>query len=144
MASSTTSSSISSISTRRLLVDRRSYEDRAAEAAAALKRYPLPLPTADGADEEEQPPEPDPLPKAKHPATATDLDILALHNLYRANHGAAPLDWDPRLAAGAEYLTSQCPLGHSGVRGLGENMARWVLLGSLVCHVCGGGGGGGC
>jgi hypothetical protein len=123
-ASATRSSTGAGASRKLLQLGLQQHDDPV--AAGMLARYSLPVPANDGSDEEEQPPAPDDLPKGNGPASQSDLEILDMTNEYRANHGAPPLAWDPRLAAGAEYLTSQCPPGHSGARGLGENMARGV------------------
>jgi hypothetical protein len=41
----------------------------------------------------------------------------------RAKHGAPALEWDASIAATSQSWAAGCPNGHSGQRGLGENMA---------------------
>lgn len=94
-------------------------------AAAALAAAQAAAEATDG--DEEEAPAPDALPEAPDAApTPGDLDVLNAMNRMRAKHGAPPLKWDARLKAGAEYYAGGCPLGHSGARGLGENMA-WCV-----------------
>jgi uncharacterized protein YkwD len=49
--------------------------------------------------------------------------VLQRHNELRARHGAAPLSWDAPLAAQAQGYADGCPNGHSGMSGVGENLA---------------------
>lgn len=49
------------------------------------------------------------------------------HARRRARHGVPPLVWDDSAAVAARSWASGCPMGHSGVDGLGENMAWWVV-----------------
>jgi len=80
--------------------------------------------------DEETVPDPDPLPAPSNP-TATPADevakgLLKMHNDLRAKHGAPVMQWDPALVATAGNWAAKCPKGHSGIRGIGENMAWWV------------------
>ncbi|MCX0274259.1 CAP family protein [Nocardia zapadnayensis] len=48
---------------------------------------------------------------------------LTLHNQYRADYGAAPLQWDAALAAGAQKWAESCEFTHSQAGGgYGENL----------------------
>lgn len=89
--------------------------------------------------DEEAVPAPDPLPRAGGGPAPEDLRALQLINERRRRHGAAPLAWDPQLAAAAGAYAKWCPLGHSGARGLGESMAWWA---PRACFEGGAGGGG--
>ncbi|KAF6253115.1 CAP domain-containing protein [Scenedesmus sp. NREL 46B-D3] len=64
------------------------------------------------------------------PAAAADpsvpaeyASVLAATNAHRARHQAPAAAWDAALAARAQAFASGCPSGHSGDRGVGENMA---------------------
>ncbi|KAG1658933.1 hypothetical protein FOA52_003103 [Chlamydomonas sp. UWO 241] len=48
--------------------------------------------------------------------------VVALHNKYRARHGAPPLTWDSGLALLAGGHAGRCKFEHSGLR-YGENIA---------------------
>jgi hypothetical protein len=50
--------------------------------------------------------------------------VLAATNAYRAKHQAPALAWDAALAARAQAYAGGCPNGHSGDRGVGENMGE--------------------
>ncbi len=86
--------------------------------------------------DEETVPTPDPLPTASDPTTSpadpSAQLILKMHNDYRALHEGTPaLKWDPALVVTAGNWAANCPKGHSGIRGIGENMAWWVF--GCVC-----------
>lgn len=78
----------------------------------------------DNSKHDEESPPPDPLPAGGAGITGDDARIvLAWTNWYRGLHNAPPLTWDPSLASSAANFAARCPKGHSGTRGLGENMA---------------------
>ncbi|GLI60506.1 hypothetical protein VaNZ11_002669 [Volvox africanus] len=58
---------------------------------------------------------------------AGGADVLSLHNRYRAAHHAAALDWSPSLVSSAQNwannLANGCAFYHSGMQGVGENLA---------------------
>lgn len=43
--------------------------------------------------------------------------------MYRTRHQAPAIQWDAAIAKQAAAFASGCPQGHSGTRGVGENMA---------------------
>jgi Cysteine-rich secretory protein family len=49
--------------------------------------------------------------------------LVQKHNELRARHGVQALVWDWNLAWHAYDYVSACPDGHSGVQGIGENLA---------------------
>jgi uncharacterized protein YkwD len=49
--------------------------------------------------------------------------LVDKHNELRARHGVPPLAWDWALAWNSYNYVSGCPTGHSGVQGVGENLA---------------------
>jgi len=55
--------------------------------------------------------------------TSSGINGLALHNSFRAKYGAPAMTWDATIAAGAQAYAETCASGHSGVSGLGENLA---------------------
>ncbi|WIA37933.1 hypothetical protein OEZ86_001310 [Tetradesmus obliquus] len=62
------------------------------------------------------------LPTSADPA-AEYAAVLTATNAYRAKHQAPPLAWDAALAVRAQAFAAGCPNGHSGDRGVGENLA---------------------
>ncbi|OJH40988.1 CAP family protein [Cystobacter ferrugineus] len=59
---------------------------------------------------------------------AFEEKVLAMHNAFRAKHGAPPLTWDTTIAAYAKrraaYISQHYALsaGHAGLEGYGENL----------------------
>lgn len=49
--------------------------------------------------------------------------LVAKHNELRARHGVPPMVWDWGLAWNAYNYVLNCPNGHSGQPGIGENLA---------------------
>lgn len=49
--------------------------------------------------------------------------VLASTNKYRAKHQVPALTWDVALATRAQGYADSCPGGHSGDKGVGENLA---------------------
>jgi uncharacterized protein YkwD len=78
-----------------------------------------------GSNHEEDDPTPDPLASGAGGGVdaATARQLLDQQNGYRARHGVENLKWDAGLAASAAAFAAGCPLGHSGTRGIGENIA---------------------
>jgi hypothetical protein len=69
---------------------------------------------------------------AKEPSLPAEAAaVLAATNAYRAKHQAPALAWDAALAARAQAFAGGCPTGHSGDRGVGENMGE-----SHICMHC--------
>ncbi len=62
-------------------------------------------------------------------AVVDKTQVLALHNKYRAEVGVSPLRWSDTLAHGAEQwaktIAGLSQLQHSGMSGIGENLAFW-------------------
>jgi hypothetical protein len=92
-------------------------------------------PTA-GVPSQQQQPASSPAPSTASPTTAAPTTakepslpaeaaaVLAATNAYRAKHQAPALAWDAALAARAQAFAGGCPTGHSGDRGVGENMGE--------------------
>jgi uncharacterized protein YkwD len=49
--------------------------------------------------------------------------LVDKHNELRARHGVPPMVWDWGLAWNAYNYVLNCPSGHSGQPGIGENLA---------------------
>jgi hypothetical protein len=101
-------------------------------------------PTGAGAAPSEQQPAPSPAPTTAAPQTAVSSDpsvpaefaaVLAATNAYRAKHQAPALVWDAALAARAQAHAGGCPNGHSGDRGVGENLGEAQLAALHCCFV---------
>jgi uncharacterized protein YkwD len=49
--------------------------------------------------------------------------VVKKTNFYRSRHRVNSIVWDAALAARAQNFANTCPSGHSGTKGVGENMA---------------------
>jgi uncharacterized protein YkwD len=66
-------------------------------------------------------------------APAAYSTVFAATNAYRAKHQVPALTWDTALAARSQAYADSCPGGHSGDKGVGENLAWCVTSGGCLC-----------
>ena len=64
-----------------------------------------------------------PKPLVKLPSDPQLQSALASINTHRSHHQVSPMTWDDRLAAQAAKFVAKCPVQHSDVPGVGENIA---------------------
>jgi uncharacterized protein YkwD len=68
-------------------------------------------------------PTPTPAAPADGAAPAEYTVVFEVTNRYRAKHQVPALAWDEALATRSQQYADACPGGHSGDKGVGENLA---------------------